>query len=135
MSSSALRNVIHPRNTPSTLQKPETEGMGELDVPLINMELVLGVLVENAPIAMAMFDQQMRYILANRAWVEEFGLNGMQPLTGQSQYEVFPGLHPGWRQVYERALQGHVIRSEHDALSGPDGSRIIYRWGCSRPRE
>ncbi|MCX6857500.1 MAG: PAS domain S-box protein [Verrucomicrobia bacterium] len=92
------------------------------------MELILGVLVENAPVSMAMFDKNMRYILANRAWMDEFGLTNIQPLIGRSQYEVFPGLHPGWRQVYERALQGHVIRSEHDALSGPDGARIIYRW-------
>jgi len=89
------------------------------------MELILGVLVENAPVAMAMFDKNMRYVLANRSWMEEFGLTGMPLLIGRSQYEVFPGLHPGWRQVYDRALQGHVVRSEHDALSGPNGTRII----------
>ncbi len=92
------------------------------------MEKVLGVLVENAPVAMAMFDEQMRYMLANRAWVEEFGLSSVTPLLGRSQFDIFPSLHPGWRQVYERALQGHIIRSEHDALAGPDGQRIIYRW-------
>ena len=93
-----------------------------------DMEKVLGALVENAPVAMAMFDEQMHYMLANRAWVEEFGLSSVSPLIGRSQYEVFPSLHPGWRQVYDRALQGHVIRSEHDALAGEDGRRIIYRW-------
>lgn len=92
------------------------------------MERVLAVLVENAPVAMAMFDHQMHYLLANRAWVEEFGLGSVHGLLGRSQYDVFPSLHPGWRQVYERALQGHIIRSEHDALSGPDGRRIVYRW-------
>lgn len=93
-----------------------------------DMESVLGALIENAPVAMAMFDAQMRYMLANRSWVEEFSLQGMQPLLGRSQYDVFPGMHPGWRQVYDRALQGHVVRSEHDALSGPDGRRVVYRW-------
>jgi len=93
-----------------------------------DMDLVLGVLVENAPVAMAMFDRSMRYMLANRQWIAEFGLQQVQPLLGKSQYEIFPGLHPGWRQVYERALQGHIVRSEHDALSGPDGRAWIYRW-------
>jgi PAS domain S-box-containing protein len=92
------------------------------------MELVLGVLVENAPVAMAMFDRTMRYMLANRQWIHEFGLQQVQPLVGRSQYEIFPGLHPGWRQVYERALQGHIVRSEHDSLSGPDGRHLVYRW-------
>lgn len=92
------------------------------------MELVLGVLVENAPVAMAMFDRSMRYMLANRQWIHEFGLQHVQPLVGKSQYEIFPGLHPGWRQVYERALQGHIVRSEHDALQGSDGRHLVYRW-------
>jgi len=127
MSSSVLRNVIHPRSTGSG-QPGETPDEGEIGRGNDDMERVMAVLVENAPVAMAMFDQQMRYMLANRAWVEEFGLGGVHGLIGRSQFDVFPSLHPGWRQVYDRALQGHVIRSEHDALSGPDGRRIIYRW-------
>lgn len=93
-----------------------------------DMEFCLRTLVENAPVAIAMFDRAMRYLLANRQWIQEFGLQQVQPLVGRSQYEIFPGLHPGWRQVYERALQGHVVRSEHDSLSGPDGRHLIYRW-------
>lgn len=128
MSSSVLRNVIQPRHVSSPAVVPsETEVSAKGDM-MEGMEHVLGALVENAPVAMAMFDHQMRYILANRAWVEEFGLRLVQPLVGKSQYDVFPGLHPGWRQVYDRSLQGHVIRSEHDATSGPDGTRVVYRW-------
>jgi PAS domain S-box-containing protein len=128
MSSSVLQNVIQPRPTPASTSRSGADDLGNPYESSHEMELILGVLVENAPVSMAMFDKNMRYLLANRAWVDEFGLNGIQPLIGRSQYEVFPGLHPGWRQVYERALHGHVIRSEHDALSGPDGVRIIYRW-------
>jgi PAS domain S-box-containing protein len=133
MSSSVLQNVIHPRQT-----SPQTAPLADdvsipnngdaLETPEADMGQVLGVLVENAPVAMAMFDHRMRYILANRAWVEEFGLSAMQPLAGRSQYEVFPSLHPGWRQVYDRALQGHVVRSEHDALASENGSKLVYRW-------
>lgn len=131
MSSSVLQNVIHPRQT-----SPQTAPLAEdvpnkedaMETPEADMGQVLGVLVENAPVAMAMFDHRMRYLLANRAWVEEFGLSAMQPLAGRSQYEVFPSLHPGWRQVYDRALQGHVVRSEHDALASENGSKLVYRW-------
>ncbi len=134
MSSSVLRNVIHPRPSGSGPFSEAETGLAGAPASAFgttsgdDMERVLGVLVENAPVAMAMFDQQMRYMLANRAWVEEFGLGEVQKLLGRSQYEVFPNLHPGWRQVYDRALQGHIIRSEHDALAGADGRRIIYRW-------
>lgn len=138
MSSSVLRNVIHPKAQSAPLEKtreetkdqrPGTSGLSELPKhESEDMELVLGVLVENAPVAMAMFDRGMRYMLANRQWISEFGLQQVQPLVGKSQYEIFPGLHPGWRQVYERALQGHIVRSEHDSLSGPDGRHLVYRW-------
>lgn len=142
MSSSVLKNVIQPKAQTSPLEKMREEarehpGSASSYFSSIHesskhesedMELVLGVLVENAPVAMAMFDRAMRYMLANRQWIHEFGLQQVQPLVGRSQYEIFPGLHPGWRQVYERALQGHIVRSEHDALSGPDGRPLVYRW-------
>ncbi|MHB1078822.1 MAG: PAS domain-containing sensor histidine kinase [Prosthecobacter sp.] len=138
MSSSVLRNVIQPKAQTAPLEKAYDEApdqrtgvQGNSDLPKHESEdmgLVLGVLVENAPVAMAMFDRGMRYMLANRQWITEFGLQQVQPLVGKSQYEIFPGLHPGWRQVYERALQGHIVRSEHDSLSGPDGQHLVYRW-------
>lgn len=145
MSSSILKNVIQPKAQTTPLEKKaEGEASSRRTVNSASfvsvtshdshgtetedMELVLGALVENAPVAMAMFDKAMRYMLANRQWISEFGLQQVQPLVGKSQYEIFPGLHPGWRQVYERALQGHIVRSEHDALNGPDGSHLVYRW-------
>lgn len=145
MASSVLKNVIQPKAHTSPLEKmredakePRTNSSASYYMDATphesskhepeDMELVLGVLVENAPVAMAMFDRGMRYMLANRQWIQEFGLQQVQPLVGRSQYEIFPGLHPGWRQVYERALQGHIVRSEHDSLSGPDGRHLVYRW-------
>ena len=138
MSSSILKNVIHPKAQSALLEKACDEvqdpclgvlgGADPLKHESEDMGQVLGVLVENAPVAMAMFDRSMRYMLANRQWITEFGLQQVQPLIGKSQYEIFPGLHPGWRQVYERALQGHIVRSEHDSLSGPEGQHLVYRW-------
>ncbi|MFZ4767333.1 MAG: PAS domain-containing protein, partial [Roseimicrobium sp.] len=84
------------------------------------------ILLENAPIAMAMFDTQMRYLLANRRWLEDFKLTQTE-VTGRSQYDLFPSLHPGWRHVYERALSGQLVRSDRDAIT-QDGRPIVYRW-------
>lgn len=86
----------------------------------------LKILVENAPIAMAMFDSNMRYLLANRRWIDDFKLQNVE-IIGRSQYEIFPSLHPGWRHVYERSLQGQVVRSDRDAITR-DGQKIVYRW-------
>lgn len=86
----------------------------------------LKILVENAPIAMAMFDADMRYLVANRRWMDDFKLQNVE-IIGRCQYEIFPSLHPGWRHVYERALQGQVVRSDRDSVTR-DGQRIVYRW-------
>jgi PAS domain S-box-containing protein len=133
MSSSVLKNVIHakPATTPQISPSDDAREIAPLNAAGEassrsdgEVTKAMGVLVENAPVAMAMFDKGMRYLLANRQWVREFGLQQVQPLVGRSQYEIFPNLHPGWRQVYDRALQGHIVRSEHDA----DGSSTVYRW-------
>lgn len=127
---SVLHGVIHPKPPGSGMvmrplagKQPET-AFGEPE----DFDLVLSVLVENAPVAMALFDERMRYVLANRQWINDFGLQQSLPLVGHSQYDVFPNLHPGWRSVYERALQGHVVRSEHDVMPGPQGRAMIFRW-------
>lgn len=129
MSASVLQNVIQPKpGTGHAGWRQQVEDEPVQDSSPEEMESVLGVLVENAPVAMAMFDCRMRYVLANRAWIEEFSLQEVRPLIGRSQYEIFPGMHPGWREVYERALNGHIVRSEHDELGGQDGQRLVYRW-------
>ena len=128
-----------------TVIQPRPAGMPPLVKPLLPMALddlgearsgndpqdleeMLSALVENAPVAMAMFDREMRYVLANRQWISEFGLQEALPLVGRSQFEIFPNLHPGWRSVYDRAFQGHIVRSEHDVASGPNGKAMIFRW-------
>lgn len=132
---SVLHSVIHPkppgqgtimRALPS--KTAETGAADEVIEETEDFDLVLGVLVENAPVAMALFDGRMRYVLANRQWINDFGLQQSLPLVGRSQYDVFPNLHPGWRSVYERALQGHIVRSEHDVMPGPHGRAMVFRW-------
>ena len=84
------------------------------------------LLFDNAPVAMAMFDTDMRYLIANRRWLEDFKLTKVE-VTGRSHYELFPSLHPGWRHVYDRALGGQVVRSDRDAVT-QDGRPVVYRW-------
>lgn len=131
--SSVLQSVISPR-PPTTsavipfaaTEEPTAEDRIN-DIP--DLELITSALVENAPVAMAMLDRKMRYVLANRQWIADFGLKDALPLLGRSQFDVFPNLNPGWKNVYERALQGHVVRSEHDVQPAHPGARpIVFRW-------
>ncbi|MCE9520431.1 MAG: PAS domain S-box protein, partial [Verrucomicrobia bacterium] len=62
----------------------------------------------------------------NQRWLEVFQL-GQTELISRSKYEVFPSLHPGWRNVYERALAGQVVRSDRDTVDHA-GQPVLYRW-------
>ena len=121
---SVLQNVIQPKAPHAAPVAKRSDAVNYLE----DMEEITAALVENAPVAMAMLDRDLRYVLANRQWITDFALRSALPLVGRSQFEVFPNLHPGWRSVYERALQGHVIRSEHDILPGQGGRSMICRW-------
>ncbi|MDB4673479.1 PAS domain S-box protein, partial [Verrucomicrobiales bacterium] len=85
------------------------------------------ILVEHAPIALAMFDTEMRYLEANKLWGEAFHLQEIA-LKGRSQFEVFPGLHPSWKRIYERCLEGKTERSGGDRFRRADGSDDWVRW-------
>jgi PAS domain S-box-containing protein len=132
-SQSVLQSVISPRPPTTSSVVPTTGGEDRAPTDVIqdipDLEAITSALVENAPVAMAMFDRKMRYVLANRQWVADFELRDALPLIGRSQFDVFPNLNPGWKQVYERALQGHVVRSEHDVQpSHPGGRPMVFRW-------
>lgn len=125
MSSSApvLKTLLHPRpNAPSEPTSRHLVGNDESDI----LD-TLAVVVENSPVATAMFDRHMRYVLANKQWVQEFNLSQSLPLLGKSQYEVFPKLHPGWKQLYERALQGYTMRTDHPLQSAQGGAPVLFR--------
>lgn len=85
------------------------------------------VLLEQLPSAVAVLDTRMRYLAANRRWKKEFQLEDI-PLTGQSHFDIFPDLHPAWRDLYDRCLAGHRERSDDDLLVRPDGTQDWVRW-------
>jgi len=85
------------------------------------------VLLEQLPAAVAVLDGDMKYLAANERWRKEFQIAGL-PVIGQSHYQIFPDLHPAWRDLYARCLAGHRERSDDDLLVRPDGSQDWVRW-------
>lgn len=123
MSTPVLKNLLQPRPVTSK-ESIARQPIGGDESDLMD---TLAVVVEHTPVAIAMFDRQMRYVLANKQWVQEFNLSQSLPLVGKSQYDVFPTLHPGWRQLYERALQGYTMRTDHPLQSSAGGPAVVFR--------
>jgi len=86
----------------------------------------LGQFVEQAPVAMAMFDREMRYLAASARWRASHGL---QPyIIGKSHYDTFPGMPERWKVAHQRGLAGEVLRADEDCVTRPDGSVQWLRW-------
>ncbi|MEB3828948.1 response regulator [Phormidium sp. CCY1219] len=84
-------------------------------------------LIKNAPIAMAMFDSEMRFLAYSNQWLSDHNLEE-QPLLERSYYEVFPDYKPEWKAIHERGLQGQFISRNEDRWQRDDGSVFYFRW-------
>ncbi|MCB8924148.1 MAG: PAS domain S-box protein [Ardenticatenaceae bacterium] len=94
---------------------------------LLESEEKLQIFIEHAPAALAMFDQQMRYLAFSHRWLTDYGLEG-QDIINRSHYETFPEISDRWKTIHQRALSGEVIRAEEDPFVRLDGHTQWLRW-------
>jgi diguanylate cyclase (GGDEF)-like protein/PAS domain S-box-containing protein len=90
-------------------------------------EELLRLFIDQAPVPIAMFDREMRYIAASRRWVADYEF-GQRIWRGVSHYELFPDIPERWRKVHERALEGEVISASDDRFDRDDGTVRFLRW-------
>ena len=69
--------------------------------------------IEQAPVALAMFDEQMRYIASSRRWRDDYDLDD-QDIIGRSHYEIFPEISEAWKKIHRRGLSGEIVRADDD---------------------
>lgn len=90
-------------------------------------EVCRPVFFDEAPVALAAFDRDMRYLAASRRWRETFELEDSE-LSGRSHYEVFPDTSADCVAMHQRALSGFPSRCEAYRLVAPDGRVRWLRW-------
>ncbi|MBR8836793.1 MAG: PAS domain-containing protein [Stigonema ocellatum SAG 48.90 = DSM 106950] len=89
------------------------------------------LLLEHTPVAVALFDREMRYIATSRRWLTDYGVN-QQSLIGRHYDEVFPPTPEKWKIIHQRCLGGSVESCEADSFVRDDGSIGWVKWE-SRP--
>lgn len=80
-----------------------------------------------APVAMAMFDTEMRYLVHSQKWLTQYQLEG-QILLNRNYYAVLPDIPERWKVMHQRALQGEVVSVSEDIWERADGYTMFLRW-------
>ncbi len=88
---------------------------------------MLRLFVDHSPVAMAMFDRDMRYLDVSPRWIKDYSLSNCD-ILGKSHYEIFPEIRDNWKEAHQKSLNGETVRSEGDRFERSDGSVQWLRW-------
>ncbi|TBW25780.1 PAS domain S-box protein [Gramella sp. KN1008] len=83
--------------------------------------------IDEAPSAIAMLDNEMRYIAASNKWIEDYNLQGREVL-GKSHYDIFPNLSDDWKEIHRDCLRGNTHKREEDSFVREDGATHWLSW-------
>lgn len=113
-----------------SMRVPRDEGalqaFARLERRLQNALHELGILIEHAPAAIAVLDNDLRYMIASDRWLTDFGLP--KDIVGKRHLDLFPDLPERWQATLRLCLEGQTIGSEDDYFDREDGTRDYLRW-------
>jgi PAS domain S-box-containing protein len=95
---------------------------------LLKSKELLDRFVQEAPVSLAMFDRNMRYLQVSNRWLAETGLPETERnILGKTHYEVFPNLPDHWKEMHRRGLAGESVKAGDDWVAA-DGQTHSINW-------
>ncbi|WP_339923555.1 PAS domain S-box protein [uncultured Cyclobacterium sp.] len=82
------------------------------------------IFISQAPIAIAMFDKEIKYLAVSSKWMSDNNL-GTKSVIGKSHYEVFPQIDENWKKIHQECLAGATKSNREDKFVREDG---IVQW-------
>lgn len=99
----------------------------QVEAALRDSNELLHLFVEHAPVAIAMFDREMRYLAVSRRWAQDHHIEGGK-ILGKSHYEVNPEVPERWKETHRRGLAGETQQVEEDRYDRANGATEWIRW-------
>lgn len=96
------------------------------ETELLRERKLLEAFIDHAPVGIAMFNRDMRYVRSSRRWQAMFNATQEQ-LVGQRHYDDTSVILPHWIEAHQRGLGGETVKGE-DEWVRPDSKRAIHRW-------
>ncbi|MGV3684406.1 MAG: PAS domain S-box protein [Daejeonella sp.] len=87
-------------------------------------------IISVVPKAIAVVDNNMKYVAASHRWVEDYGLQGKN-LIGESHYDLFPEIGDAWKAIHSECLRGKAQTNPQDKFVRLDGTVQWLRWDVS----
>ena len=84
-------------------------------------------LLGQMPNAIAVFDLNMKYLVATQKWLSDYNLKD-QNIIGKSHYEVFPEISEDWKQIHRDCLEGMIHKQDEASFYRSDGSIQWISW-------
>jgi PAS domain S-box-containing protein len=100
----------------------------------MQQNLALEQVIAGAPIGIAVFDRDMRYIHASRDFLVSWGAVDIA-VVGKSHYEVFPDVPEHRKSLHRRCLAGATESAMADEFVRVDGSVQYADWQCEPWRD
>ncbi|HEY1010881.1 MAG TPA: PAS domain S-box protein, partial [Daejeonella sp.] len=87
-------------------------------------------IISVVPKAIAVVDNNMKYVAASHRWVEDYGLQGKN-LIGESHYDLFPEIGDAWKAIHSECLRGKAQTNPQDKFVRLDGTVQWLSWDVS----
>ncbi len=94
---------------------------------LVQRQMLLDILMEQMPVATAVFDEQARYLFATRRWARTFGLE-CEPLIGQDCFAAGTAMPDHARFDFKARLMGLTGPPQIEAMHRDEADTRSHRW-------
>lgn len=90
-------------------------------------ESLLRTFIKNIPAAIAIFDENLNYIITSDRWAKETN-SKIKDVIGKNHYDVVPDIPLKWRKIHQRCLAGEHLKCEEDSFKRKGGTIEWLRW-------